>query len=102
MTTNKNEQEKEVFYNTTFSFEVDCNAEGVQEIRKELYKFLQSKNWFSKNVQVKTNFSKDICWITDCNKQAIYYRKLDSNPRPSCKNHYNKLPSITKRHYFKI
>ena len=56
MTINKNKLINETYYNTTFSFEVDCNAEGLQEIRKQLFKFLQSKNWNSKNVKTKTNF----------------------------------------------
>lgn len=56
MTTNKNEVAEKPYNIKTFSFQVECNSEGIQEIRKELIKFLQSKNWNSKNVQVKTNY----------------------------------------------
>ena len=45
---------------------------------------------------------KEFCWITNCNKEASYYRKYDVNPRPICNEHFNKLPEIAKRHYFKI
>ena len=45
---------------------------------------------------------KEFCWITNCNQEAIYYRKYDDNPRPICLHHYNQLPIISKRHYFQI
>jgi len=54
-------------------------------------------------MSIKTfKLKKEICWITDCGKEAIHYRKFDDNPRPTCQEHYNKLPEIAKRHYFKI
>ena len=55
-----------------------------------------------KNMSLKTFRLKKFCWITDCNKEVFYYRKYDANPRPTCSEHFNKLPEISKRHYFKI